>query len=75
MIDVIKNSNAPICDFNLVSLGGKILSTARLTKLEASMANFAFGLNHIDKRYELVWCDQENLDDTGPKLILPDSEC
>tara|TARA_B100000676_G_scaffold222030_1_gene219180 strand:- start:350 stop:568 length:219 start_codon:yes stop_codon:yes gene_type:complete len=72
MIDVIENSNAPVCDYNLVSSDGEILSTARLTKLEASMANFAFGLNHIDKRYELVWCDQ--IDNTGPRLILPTTE-
>jgi hypothetical protein len=34
------------------------------------MKNFAFGLNHVDKRYELIFCDDEVDDEV--MLILPD---
>tara|TARA_B100000579_G_scaffold427296_1_gene435722 strand:+ start:630 stop:863 length:234 start_codon:yes stop_codon:yes gene_type:complete len=77
MIDVIGNSNAPVCDYNLVSVSGGVVGSAKLTKLEAQLKNLAYGLNHVDKRYELVSCEETEIvpsDDlsNSPHLILPD---
>jgi hypothetical protein len=69
MIDVIENSNAPVCNYNLVSHEGNVIETAKLTKYEAYMKNYAFGLNHVKKRYELIFCDDST--DDSVKLILP----
>jgi len=71
MINVIENANAPLCEYNLISINfGIVLGSAKLTEYEAKLKNYAFGLNHSDKRYELVSCE----DDTqkSPILILPD---
>jgi hypothetical protein len=77
MINAIENSNAPLCNYNLVTTNGDYLGRARLTKYEAHIKNFAFGLNHVDKRYELVSCEETEIvpsDDScdTTHLILPE---
>jgi hypothetical protein len=71
MINVIENSNAQVCNYDLVSLDGELLEKAKLTKYEARMKNYAFGLNHVDKRYILVSCKPDSLWESV-QLILPD---
>ena len=71
MINVIENSNACVCNYDLVSSNGTLLAKAKLTKWEAHMKNYAFGLNHVDKRYEFVSC-VDDTSDSSVKLILPD---
>tara|TARA_B100000900_G_C20381581_1_gene634784 strand:- start:104 stop:337 length:234 start_codon:yes stop_codon:yes gene_type:complete len=77
MIDAIENSNAPLCDYDLVSSDGTVISSTKLTKLEAQLKNFAYGLNQVDKRYMLVSCEETEIgssDDMydSTRLILPD---
>ena len=77
MIDAIENSNAPLCDYDLVSSDGTVIKSTKLTKLEAQLKNFAYGLNQVDKRYELVSCEEVKIgssDDMydSTRLILPD---
>mgnify|MGYP000856832246 CR=1 FL=1 len=71
MINVIENSKAPVCKYNLVSSNGDVIETAHLTKYEANIKNYAFGLNHVDKRYELIFCE-DGATHESVKLILPD---
>ena len=71
MINVIENSNAPLCNYNLVSTDGDVLGTVKLTKYEARIKNYAFGINHINKRYELIFCEDDATEESV-KLILPD---
>ena len=56
-------------DYILVDSEGKVLGTAILTKRESEMMNYAFGLNHVAKRYILKreFGDEES----GPILIVP----
>lgn len=70
MINVIENSNAPVCKYNLVSTTGEVLEKANLTKYEAHIKNYAFRLNRVDKCYELIFCEDDATEESV-KLILP----
>lgn len=70
MIDVIENSNAPVCEYNLVdTVNGNVISKAKLTKYEVKVKNYAFKLNRVNKEYQLLTCEDETNHST--KLILP----
>jgi hypothetical protein len=70
MIDVIENSKAPLCDYNLVDTSsGCIIGKAKLTKYEVNVKNYAFRLNRVNKEYELLTCEEDTSEHT--KLILP----
>jgi hypothetical protein len=71
-MDVLENSKQPLCEYNLINSNGEIISTAKLTKLEAEIKNYAFGLNRANKRYELDSCIETiEDDDSSVKLIVP----
>jgi hypothetical protein len=56
-------------DYILVDNNGKVHGTAKLTKRESDTMNYAFGLNHVFKRYILK---REFTDvESGPILIVP----
>ena len=70
MINVIENSNAPVCEYNLIdTLNGNVIGKANLTKYEVTVKNYAFRLNRVNKEYELLTCGNELFEKT--KLILP----
>ena len=70
MINVIENSNAPVCDYRLVTSDGDLLGKAKLTQYEARIKNYAFRINRADKLYELISCEGSDKDEKV-KLILP----
>ena len=56
-------------DYILVDEIGKVHGTVQLTKRESETMNYAFGLNHVSKRYILK---REFVDvESGPILIIP----
>ena len=70
MINIIENSNAPLCEYNLIdTTTGRVLAKAKLTKHEAQIKNYAYGLNRANKKYELLVCEEDYGGKT--KLILP----
>lgn len=71
MINVIENSKATVCKYNLVSSNGDVIEKAHLTQYEAHIKNYAFRLNRVDKRYELIFCEDDTTQESV-KLILPD---
>jgi hypothetical protein len=70
MINIIENSNAQICEYNLIdTITGNVLDNAKLTKYEVHIKNYAYALNRTNKKYELLVCEEDYQDKT--KLILP----
>lgn len=67
MIDVLQNSKLPLKKYNLVS-NNKVVQTVKLTEFEAKTKNYAFGLNHVNKRYVLNSSQEEQ---SGVFLVLP----
>ena len=72
MIDYSINANTKLCEYNLEDFDGNVLGTAKLTKLEAQIKNFAFGLNGCETRYRLVHCDVKSEDESTTIIVLPD---
>jgi hypothetical protein len=63
-------------EYVLIDFDQNILSEANLTKLEAQFKNFAFGVNHVNKRYKLKKEFNPKKKDnkpSGSRLILPHS--
>lgn len=56
-------------DYILVDSDGKVHGTASLTKRESDTMNYAFGLNHVSKRYILK--REFGPTESGPILIVP----
>lgn len=56
-------------DYVLVDSNGKVYENVKLTKKESDIKNYAFGLNHVSKRYILK--REFKSDEPGPILIVP----